>query len=138
MLHGTRTFVLQDRDGQIGDDPLGLGWPRLSRRSGPSTRGCATAARVEFTRASDEEAVAAFHRLARSEGILPALESAHAVAEAIDGRRGCSRKRVILVNLSGRGDKDLDSVLAFATRPVDRRRARRPTGRTRTTSRERR
>ncbi len=69
--------------------------------------------RVEYTFATDAEAVAAFHLLARTEGILPALESAHAVAEAVRHAPELSRKRIILVNLSGRGDKDLESVLDY-------------------------
>ena len=68
---------------------------------------------LEYASATDEEAIGAFHLLARTEGILPALESAHAIAEVVKHAPRLSRKRVILVNLSGRGDKDVESVLAW-------------------------
>jgi tryptophan synthase beta chain len=112
VLHGTRTFVLQDEEGQIAPThsvSAGLDYPAI----GPEHVWLHDAGRVEYTSATDEEAIAAFHRMARSEGILPALESAHAIAEAIKRAPRLSRKRVILVNLSGRGDKDVDSVLAW-------------------------
>ncbi len=112
VLHGTRTFVLQDGDGQIAEThsvSAGLDYPAV----GPEHAWLRDRGRVEFTHASDEEAVAAFHRLALSEGILPALESAHAVAEALKRAPRLTRRRVVVVNLSGRGDKDLESVLAF-------------------------
>jgi threonine synthase len=69
--------------------------------------------RVEYTVASDSEAVAAFHLLAETEGILPALESAHALAEVTRRAPALSTKHTILVNLSGRGDKDVESVIEF-------------------------
>jgi tryptophan synthase beta chain len=112
VLHGTRTFVLQDEEGQISAThsvSAGLDYPAI----GPEHVWLHDEGRVEYTSASDGEAIAAFHRLALTEGILPALESAHAVAEAIRRAPRLSRKRVILVNLSGRGDKDLESVLAW-------------------------
>ncbi len=112
VLHGTRTFVLQDEEGQIAAThsiSAGLDYPAI----GPEHVWLHDAARVEYTAASDEEAIAAFHLLARTEGILPALESAHAIAEAAKRAPRLSRKRVILVNLSGRGDKDVESVLAW-------------------------
>jgi tryptophan synthase beta subunit len=68
---------------------------------------------VEYTSASDEEAIDAFHLLAATEGILPALESAHAIAEVARHAPNLSPKKVILVNLSGRGDKDVESVLEY-------------------------
>jgi tryptophan synthase beta chain len=113
VLHGTRTYVLQDGDGQVATThsvSAGLDYPAV----GPEHAWLRDRGRIEFTRASDEEAVAAFHRLARTEGILPALESAHAVAEAMRRAPRLDRRRVMVVNLSGRGDKDLESVLAFA------------------------
>ncbi len=112
VLHGTRTFVLQDEEGQIAGThsvSAGLDYPAV----GPEHAWLHDAARVEYTSASDEEAIEAFHLLARTEGILPALESAHAIAEAARRAPRLSRKRVILVNLSGRGDKDVESVLAW-------------------------
>jgi tryptophan synthase beta chain len=112
VLHGTRTFVLQDEEGQISTThsvSAGLDYPAI----GPEHAWWHDQGRVEYTLASDEEAIAAFHRLARTEGILPALESAHAIAEVVKRAPRLSRKRVILVNLSGRGDKDVESVLAW-------------------------
>ncbi len=110
VLHGTRTFVLQDEEGQVAPThsvSAGLDYPAI----GPEHVWLHDAGRVEYTSATDEEAIAAFHRMARTEGILPALESAHAIAEAIKRAPRLSRKRIILVNLSGRGDKDVESVL---------------------------
>ncbi len=112
VLHGTRTRVLQDAAGQIAAThsvSAGLDYPAV----GPEHAALAELGRVQYTSASDEEAVAAFHALAESEGILPALESAHALAEAMRRARRLSRRRLILVNLSGRGDKDLETVAAF-------------------------
>jgi tryptophan synthase beta chain len=112
VLHGTRTFVLQDSDGQVANTrsvSAGLDYPAV----GPEHAWLRREGRIEFSRASDDEAVQAFHRLALTEGILPALESAHAVAEAIRRAPRLTRRRVIVVNLSGRGDKDLESVLAY-------------------------
>ena len=112
VLHGTRTFVLQDEEGQIAAThsvSAGLDYPAI----GPEHVWLHDAARVEYTAASDTEAIAAFHQLARTEGILPALESAHALAEVAKRALRLSRNRVILVNLSGRGDKDVESVLAW-------------------------
>ena len=112
VLHGTRTFVLQDEEGQIAPThsvSAGLDYPAI----GPEHVWLHDEGRVEYTSATDEEAIAAFHRLARTEGILPALESSHALAEALKRAPRLSRKRVILVNLSGRGDKDVESVLAW-------------------------
>jgi tryptophan synthase beta chain len=112
VLHGTRTMVLQDREGQISEThsvSAGLDYPAV----GPEHVWLRDAGRVEYTSASDEEAVAAFHRLARTEGILPALESAHAIAEVIKRAPRLTQRRIILVNLSGRGDKDVESVIAW-------------------------
>jgi tryptophan synthase beta chain len=112
VLHGTRTLVLQDEEGQIAPThsvSAGLDYPAV----GPEHVLLEQTGRVEYTFATDAEAIAAFHLLARTEGILPALESAHAVAEAVRHAPELSRKRIILVNLSGRGDKDLESVLEY-------------------------
>jgi tryptophan synthase beta chain len=112
VLHGTRTMVLQDEEGQISRThsvSAGLDYPAV----GPEHALLEHTGRVEYTFATDAEAVAAFHLLAETEGILPALESAHAVAEAVRHAPELSRRRIILVNLSGRGDKDLESVLAW-------------------------
>ena len=112
VLHGTRTLVLQDKEGQISEThsvSAGLDYPAV----GPEHVWLRDAGRVEYTSATDEEAIAAFHLLARTEGILPALESAHAVAEVIKRAPRLSQRRIILVNLSGRGDKDVESVIAW-------------------------
>jgi tryptophan synthase beta chain len=112
VLHGTRTLVLQDEEGQIAPThsvSAGLDYPAV----GPEHVQLHEAGRVVYTSATDEEAVEAFHLLARTEGILPALESAHAIAEVAKRAPRLSRKRIILVNLSGRGDKDVESVLGF-------------------------
>lgn len=112
VLHGTRTFVLQDADGQIATThsvSAGLDYPAV----GPEHALLRDEGRIEFVRASDSEAIAAFHRLAATEGILPALESAHALAHLEKLAPRLSKKAIILVNLSGRGDKDVESVIAW-------------------------
>jgi len=119
VLHGTRTYVLQDDDGQIATThsvSAGLDYPAV----GPEHALLRDRGRVEYTSATDREAMAAFHTLARTEGILPALESSHALAEAIGRAPHLAAERTIVVNLSGRGDKDLDSVRAYdADNPGD-------------------
>jgi tryptophan synthase beta chain len=112
VLHGTKTWILQDRHGQVAPThsvSAGLDYPAV----GPEHALLRKIGRVEYTSATDAAAVAAFHRLARLEGILPALESAHAVAEAIRLAPELSKRAIVLVNLSGRGDKDLQSVAEF-------------------------
>jgi tryptophan synthase beta chain len=112
VLHGTRTLVLQDDEGQIAPThsvSAGLDYPAV----GPQHVDLADRGRVEYTAVSDRDAIEAFHLLARTEGILPALESAHAIAEVARHAGQLSENKVILVNLSGRGDKDVESVVAF-------------------------
>jgi tryptophan synthase beta chain len=112
VLHGTRTLVLQDRDGQIANThsvSAGLDYPAV----GPEHVLLAELDRVEYTSVSDAEAIDAFHLLAETEGILPALESAHAIAEAARRAPNLRERMVVLVNLSGRGDKDVESVLEW-------------------------
>jgi tryptophan synthase beta chain len=112
VLHGTRTFVLQDADGQVAGThsvSAGLDYPAV----GPQHALLRDLARVEYTSIGDDEAIDAFHLLAATEGILPALESAHAVAEAVRRAPRLSERDVILVNLSGRGDKDVESVIEY-------------------------
>ena len=109
VLHGTRTLVLQDEEGQIVEThsvSAGLDYPAI----GPEHVWLQKEGRVEYTSATDAEAIEAFHLLARTEGILPALESSHAIAEVTRHAPRLSEKRIILVNLSGRGDKDVESV----------------------------
>jgi tryptophan synthase beta chain len=101
---------LQDANGQIASThsiSAGLDYAAV----GPEHAYLREIGRAEYTYATDEKALEAFHLLARTEGILPALESAHAVAEAIRYSPTCSPDQVLLVNLSGRGDKDLDIVV---------------------------
>ncbi|MCP3960273.1 MAG: tryptophan synthase subunit beta [bacterium] len=109
VLHGTRTLVLQDDEGQIAAThsvSAGLDYPAV----GPEHVLLADEGRIEFTRANDVEAIGAFDLLARTEGILPALESAHALVHAARIAPQMSRRQIVLVNLSGRGDKDVESV----------------------------
>lgn len=109
VLHGTYTYVLQTTDGQIADThsiSAGLDYAAV----GPEHAYLRAIGRAEYTWATDAQALEAFQILARTEGILPALESAHAVAEAIRLAPSLSPEQIILVNLSGRGDKDLDTV----------------------------
>jgi tryptophan synthase beta chain len=109
VLHGTRTVVLQDEDGQIlGTHSVsaGLDYPAV----GPEHASWQENARVTYTHVSDAEAVEAFHLLAESEGIVPALESAHAIAYAARVAPSMPLSSCVLVNLSGRGDKDLAEV----------------------------
>ncbi len=111
VLHGTYTYVLQDGDGQIAEThsiSAGLDYPAV----GPEHAYLRELGRATYTSADDAEALAAFQLLARQEGILPALESAHAVAEAARRAPGLPADQVLLVNLSGRGDKDLETVVA--------------------------
>jgi len=113
ILHGSRTYVLQDADGQILNAhsvSAGLDYPGV----GPQHALWADSGRVEYCAVTDAEALAAFHELTRLEGIIPALESAHALAEAKKRAKPLGRDKVMVVNLSGRGDKDVDSVLALA------------------------
>ncbi len=112
VLHGTRTLVVQDGEGQIAGThsvSAGLDYPAV----GPEHALLADQGRIEFTRASDAEAIEAFDLLAHTEGILPALESAHALAHVARIAPRLSRRRIILINLSGRGDKDVESVLKW-------------------------
>lgn len=110
VLHGTRSYVLQDDDGQVlatHSISAGLDYPSV----GPEHSYLRDLNRVEYTYISDQEALDAFQLLCRLEGIIPALESAHAVAETIKRAPAMMPDQVIIVNLSGRGDKDLDSVI---------------------------
>jgi tryptophan synthase beta chain len=106
VLHGTYTYVLQSDDGLISNThsvSAGLDYPAV----GPEHAALFHQGRVEYTRVCDEEALEAARVLAHSEGIIPALESAHAVAEVLKRAPKMSREAIVVVNLSGRGDKDL-------------------------------
>lgn len=109
VLHGTRTMLLQDGDGQVlptHSVSAGLDYPAV----GPEHAFLQSTGRVEYRRVSDRQAIGAFRLLARTEGILPALESAHAIAFAVRLASTMPKSSAILVNLSGRGDKDLEIV----------------------------
>lgn len=110
ILHGSKTYVLQDGDGQVLNAhsvSAGLDYPGV----GPQHSFWADQDRVEYCSITDDEALASFHELTLLEGIIPALESSHAVAEARKRAAGMDKNDLLVVNLSGRGDKDLDTVL---------------------------
>ena len=109
VLQGTMSYVLQDERGQIATThsiSAGLDYPSI----GPEHAFLHDEGRVEYTSVSDDEALEAFATLSKLEGIIPALESAHAVAHALKVAREMSRDQLLIVNLSGRGDKDVDTV----------------------------
>jgi tryptophan synthase beta chain len=111
VLHGTRTWLLQDPWGQILEThsiSAGLDYPAV----GPEHAMLRDAGRVEFTSATDDEALVAFHRLSELEGIIPALESSHALAWVLREAAKLPPDQLVLVNLSGRGDKDVRQVAA--------------------------
>jgi tryptophan synthase beta chain len=109
VLHGNRTYLMQDHDGQIIEThsiSAGLDYPGV----GPEHSLLKDMGRAEYVVANDDEALEAFHTLTKLEGIMPALESAHAVAHAVKIAPDMSKDQVLLVNLSGRGDKDMHTV----------------------------
>lgn len=111
VFHGMYSYFLQDEDGQIAEAhsiAAGLDYPGV----GPIHARLHESGRAQYTPVRDDEALSAFHLLAREEGILPALESAHAVALTLKVADEFPRGAVIVINLSGRGDKDLHTVLA--------------------------
>jgi tryptophan synthase beta chain len=109
VLHGNRTFILQDENGQITEThsiSAGLDYPGV----GPEHAWLQDIGRAEYVGITDKEALAAFHHLCRTEGIIPALESSHAFAHALKLAPTMRSDQSILVNLSGRGDKDIGTV----------------------------
>ena len=109
VLHGNRTYLLQDAGGQIIEThsvSAGLDYPGV----GPEHVWLKDIGRAEYVAVTDDEALAAFHRLCRTEGIIPALESSHALAQAMKMAPEMGRDKVLLVNLSGRGDKDIGNI----------------------------
>ncbi len=111
VLHGTYTYLLQDKEGQIVETSsisAGLDYPAV----GPHHADLHDQKKAEYTSATDEEALAAFKLLAQTEGIIPALESAHALAYLVREASKFPKETVIVVNLSGRGDKDLPELFA--------------------------
>ena len=109
VLHGNKTFFLQNDDGQINDAhsiSAGLDYPGI----GPEHAYLHSINRVEYVSATDEEALESFQLMCRIEGIIPALESSHGIAFAIKLAKNMSKDKIIVVNLSGRGDKDINTV----------------------------
>ncbi len=113
VLHGNRTYLMQDADGQIIEThsiSAGLDYPGV----GPEHAWLKDSGRAEYVAITDDEALAAFHDLCKFEGIIPALESSHALAHAAKIAPKMQRDKILLVNLSGRGDKDINTVAALA------------------------
>ncbi len=109
VLQGTKSFLLQDDDGNIlGTHSVSAGLDYAA--VGPEHAFLRDSGRVRYTFATDDEALSAFERLSRTEGIIPALESSHALAEAVKLVPGLPKDNVVIVNLSGRGDKDVQQV----------------------------
>jgi tryptophan synthase beta chain len=109
VLHGTMTYLLQDENGQVNlthSVSAGLDYAAV----GPEHSLYHDAGRIRYASATDEEALAAFDLLAREEGIVPALESAHAIAEVVKLAPTLKKREIVIVNLSGRGDKDVQQV----------------------------
>ncbi len=109
VLHGSKSYVLQNKQGQITEThsiAAGLDYPGV----GPELSYLRDSGRAEFAAATDDEAIAALRLLAEVEGIIPALESAHAIAAVVKLARRLARRHIVIVNLSGRGDKDMLTV----------------------------
>jgi tryptophan synthase beta chain len=109
VLHGNRTYLMQDANGQILDThsiSAGLDYPGV----GPEHAWLKDTGRAEYVSVTDDEALKAFHTLCRTEGIIPALESSHALAYAMKLAPTMAKDKILLVNLSGRGDKDMHTV----------------------------
>ncbi|MFT7228059.1 MAG: tryptophan synthase beta chain [Methylophilaceae bacterium] len=113
VLHGNRTYLMQDADGNIIEThsvSAGLDYPGV----GPEHAWLKDIERAEYVAITDNEAMAAFHNLCRTEGIIPALETSHALAHAEKMAKTMRKDEIILVNLSGRGDKDINTVAKLA------------------------
>jgi len=111
VLHGNRTYLMEDTNGQIIEThsiSAGLDYPGV----GPEHAWLKDTGRAEYVAVTDAEALDAFHRLTRTEGIIPALETSHAIAQVIKMAPTMGKDQSILVNLSGRGDKDMHTVAA--------------------------
>jgi len=112
VLQGTYTYILQSLDGQVAAThsiSAGLDYPGV----GPEHAWLAQQGRAEYTAIGDEEAVAAAKTLAKLEGIIPALESAHAIAELIRRAPQMKRNELVILNVSGRGDKDMETLSRY-------------------------
>ncbi len=115
VLHGNKTYLLQDSEGQISNThsvSAGLDYPGV----GPEHAYLHDTGRAVYVPVDDAQAVEAFRALCKYEGIIPALESSHAIALAMQNARSLSKDEIILVSLSGRGDKDMDSVVEYLNR----------------------
>jgi tryptophan synthase beta chain len=109
VLHGCKSLLLQDKDGQILDThsvAAGLDYPSV----GPEHAFLNSSGRVKYVSVRDSEALSAFHLLSECEGIIPALESAHAIAYTVELAKRMRTDEIVIVNLSGRGDKDVSQV----------------------------
>jgi tryptophan synthase beta chain len=109
VLHGNRTYLLQDEDGQITEAhsiSAGLDYPGV----GPEHSWLKDTGRVEYVPITDAEAVKAFQETTRLEGIIPALESSHAIAHAMKIAPTLPKDHLMVINLSGRGDKDVNTI----------------------------
>jgi tryptophan synthase beta chain len=116
-LHGSYSYVLQDEDGQTGDVhsvSAGLDYPGV----GPEHSYWKDTGRVQYVNVSDDEALDAFQKLATLEGILPAVESAHAIAQVLKTAGNRSSEDIIVICLSGRGDKDVNEVARLLGRTI--------------------
>ena len=112
VLHGNRTYLLQDQDGQINEAhsiSAGLDYPGV----GPEHAWLHDIGRVEYVSVTDKEAVSAFQLTTKTEGIIPALESAHAVAHAVKIAGELPKDHIMIINMRGRGDKDIDAVAQY-------------------------
>ncbi|WP_113906428.1 tryptophan synthase subunit beta [Aliidiomarina celeris] len=109
VLHGCRSFLMQDTDGQVEESysvSAGLDYPGV----GPQHAHLSSIGRAQYTSVTDQEALAAFRLISEKEGIIPALETAHALAYALKRIESATKPEILVVNLSGRGDKDIDHV----------------------------
>merc|ERR1711972_323086 len=109
VLHGSRTYLIQDKEGQILEThsiSAGLDYPGV----GPQHAALKESGRVEYVSVTDSQALEAMQRVSRSEGIIPALETSHALWRAMEMCKTLPKDKVVLVNLCGRGDKDMLSV----------------------------
>jgi tryptophan synthase beta chain len=112
VLQGTYTYVLQTADGQIATThsvSAGLDYPAV----GPEHAWLADQGRAQYTAVTDQEAIDAARALARTEGIIPALESAHAVAELVRRAPDMKKDEIVILNVSGRGDKDMETLSRY-------------------------
>ena len=110
IMHGMKTFIMQDKDGKVKDAysiSAGLDYPGI----GPEHAFLGSTGRVKYDSVTDNEAIEAFKILTRLEGIIPALESSHAIAYGIKIAKNYKKEDSIIVNLSGRGDKDIETIL---------------------------